>query len=86
MSSMLLIGIQEHFCILVYACLKFMVILPFSVIYVAQESLLEPGRPQAHVIRIIEGFETVMFRSKFEQWPQKNDAVVSDESRGKVAG
>ncbi|CAL9082850.1 unnamed protein product [Musa acuminata var. zebrina] len=51
----------------------------------AEESLLEPGRPQAHVIRIIEGFETVMFRSKFEQWPQKNDAVVSDESRGKVA-
>ncbi|KAG6512301.1 hypothetical protein ZIOFF_030401 [Zingiber officinale] len=51
----------------------------------ADELLLEPPRPHACVIRIIEGFETVTFRSKFDQWPQKNDAVVSEESRGKVA-
>jgi gelsolin len=33
----------------------------------------------------MEGFETVIFRSKFDKWPKKADAVVSDESRGKVA-
>ncbi|WOK95014.1 villin-4 isoform X1 [Canna indica] len=51
----------------------------------AEELLVELARSQAHVIRIIEGFETVTFRSKFDNWPQKNDAVVSEESRGKVA-
>jgi gelsolin len=34
----------------------------------------------------MEGFETVTFKSKFDKWPKKADAVVSDESRGKVAG
>ncbi|XP_042444223.1 villin-3-like isoform X2 [Zingiber officinale] len=51
----------------------------------AEELLLEPPRPHAHVIRIIEGFEMVTFRLKFDKWPQKNEAVVSEESRRKVS-
>lgn len=34
----------------------------------------------------MEGFETVMFRSKFNTWPQSTDVTVSEEGRGKVAG
>jgi gelsolin len=33
----------------------------------------------------MEGFETVIFRSQFSKWPKKAEAIVSDESRGKVA-
>ena len=51
-----------------------------------QELLREGNRPRSHIIRLMEGFETVIFRSKFDKWPKKADAVVSDESRGKVAG
>jgi gelsolin len=51
-----------------------------------QELLHEGNRPKSHIIRVMEAFETVMFRSKFDKWPKKADAVVSDESRGKVAG
>ena len=35
---------------------------------------------------MIEGFETVMFRSKFDSWPQTTDVTVSEDGRGKVAG
>jgi len=51
----------------------------------AEELLHEGNRPKSHIIRVMEAFETVMFRSKFDKWPKKADAVVSDESRGKVA-
>uniref|UniRef100_A0A0E0LE94 HP domain-containing protein n=1 Tax=Oryza punctata TaxID=4537 RepID=A0A0E0LE94_ORYPU len=51
----------------------------------AEELLREENRPKSHIVRLIEGFETVIFRSKFSKWPKKADAVVSDESRGKVA-
>lgn len=51
-----------------------------------QELLHDPSRPKAHIIRIIEGFETVMFRSKFDKWPQTTDVAVSEDGRGKVAG
>ncbi|RCV22068.1 hypothetical protein SETIT_4G190500v2 [Setaria italica] len=51
----------------------------------AEELLREGNRPKSHIIRLMEGFETVIFRSKFDKWPKKADAVVSDESRGKVA-
>jgi len=43
------------------------------------------GRPKSHIIRVIEGFETVMFKSKFDSWPQTTQ-VMSEEGRGKVAG
>ncbi|CAK9162236.1 unnamed protein product [Ilex paraguariensis] len=42
-------------------------------------------RQKSHIIRVIEGFETVMFRSKFDSWPQSTDAAVSEDGRGKVA-
>ncbi|XP_042060494.1 villin-4-like [Salvia splendens] len=42
-------------------------------------------RQKVHVIRVIEGFETVMFRSKFNSWPQSNSVAVSEDGRGKVA-
>ncbi|XP_052158793.1 villin-3 isoform X1 [Oryza glaberrima] len=51
----------------------------------AEELLREGNRPKSHIVRLMEGFETVIFRSKFSKWPKKADAVVSDESRGKVA-
>ncbi|KAK1268696.1 Villin-4 [Acorus gramineus] len=51
----------------------------------AEEILRVSDRPKAHVIRVIEGFETVMFRSKFEAWPQTTEVTVSEDGRGKVA-
>lgn len=51
-----------------------------------QELLSGPDRSKAHIIRVIEGFETVMFRSKFDIWPQITDVTVSEDGRGKVAG
>ncbi|XP_073001746.1 villin-5-like [Typha latifolia] len=51
----------------------------------AEELLNEASRPKAYIIRIIEGFETVMFKSKFDKWPQTTDVAVSEEGRGKVA-
>ncbi|XP_020265877.1 villin-5-like isoform X2 [Asparagus officinalis] len=51
----------------------------------AEELLHSPGRPPAHIIRVIEGFETVVFRSKFASWPQTTDISISEDGRGKVA-
>lgn len=51
-----------------------------------QELVSGPDRPKSHLIRVIEGFETVMFRSKFDSWPQTNEVAVSEDGRGKVAG
>lgn len=51
----------------------------------AEELLCGPDRSKAHIIRVIEGFETVMFRSKFNIWPQTTDVTVSEDGRGKVA-
>ncbi|KAJ7979431.1 villin 4 [Quillaja saponaria] len=51
----------------------------------AEELLLAADRPKSHIIRVIEGFETVMFRSKFDSWPLTTDVAVSEDGRGKVA-
>ncbi|XP_068652517.1 villin-4-like isoform X2 [Aristolochia californica] len=51
----------------------------------AEDLVCGPNRPKAHIIRVIEGFETVMFRSKFEAWPQTTEVTVSEDGRGKVA-
>uniref|UniRef100_A0A2C9UM86 HP domain-containing protein n=1 Tax=Manihot esculenta TaxID=3983 RepID=A0A2C9UM86_MANES len=51
----------------------------------AEELVHGANRPKSHIIRVIEGFETVMFRSKFESWPQTTDVAVSEDGRGKVA-
>ncbi|TQD70440.1 hypothetical protein C1H46_044029 [Malus baccata] len=52
----------------------------------AEELVHGPDRSKSHIIRVIEGFETVMFRSKFNSWPQTADVAVSEDGRGKVAG
>ncbi|XP_065848696.1 villin-4 [Euphorbia lathyris] len=52
---------------------------------VAEELVHKAERPKSHIIRVIEGFETVMFRSKFDSWPEKADVAVSEDGRGKVA-
>lgn len=51
-----------------------------------QELLRSLDRPKSHIIRVIEGFETVMFRSKFDMWPETTAVTVSEDGRGKVAG
>ncbi|OIT33520.1 PREDICTED: villin-4-like [Nicotiana attenuata] len=51
----------------------------------ADELLRGLDRPKCHVIRVIEGFETVMFRSKFDSWPQSTNVAVTEDGRGKVA-
>lgn len=38
------------------------------------------------MIRVIEGFETVMFKSKFDTWAEAVEVAVSEDGRGKVAG
>ncbi|XP_047950230.1 villin-4-like isoform X1 [Salvia hispanica] len=52
---------------------------------VVDELLNSEDRQKIHVLRVIEGFETVMFRSKFNSWPQTNSVAVSEDGRGKVA-
>ncbi|XP_071742121.1 villin-5-like isoform X3 [Rutidosis leptorrhynchoides] len=51
----------------------------------AEEHLRDQERPKSKIIRMIENFETVSFRSKFNSWPQPGDVVASEEGRGKVA-
>ncbi|KAK1399798.1 villin-4 [Heracleum sosnowskyi] len=51
----------------------------------AEELLQTVDRPKAHFIRVMEGSETVMFRSKFDSWPQPTAVAESEVGRGKVA-
>ena len=51
-----------------------------------QELVQAVERPKSRIVHVIEGFETVMFRSKFESWPQTTVVTVSKDGRGKVAG
>lgn len=52
----------------------------------AEKFLSDSNRTKTHVIKVIEGFETVMFKSKFKEWPQTPDLKLSSEDgRGKVA-
>lgn len=53
---------------------------------ITQELLQTVDRPKPHIIRVMEGSETVMFRSKFDSWPQPTAATVPEVGRGKVAG
>ncbi|MED6145064.1 Villin-4 [Stylosanthes scabra] len=52
---------------------------------VADDLVSGTDKLKPQIIRIIEGFETVMFRSKFDSWPQATDVTVSEDGRGKVA-
>ncbi|XVE79969.1 hypothetical protein DITRI_Ditri14bG0100200 [Diplodiscus trichospermus] len=51
----------------------------------AEELIRGSDRPKSHIVRVIEGFETVIFRSKFESWPQATNVAISEDGRGKVA-
>ncbi|XP_038993982.1 villin-4-like [Hibiscus syriacus] len=51
----------------------------------AEELIQGSNRSKSHLIRVIEGFETVIFRSKFDSWPQTTNATVTEDGRGKVA-
>uniref|UniRef100_A0A7N0ZUL5 HP domain-containing protein n=1 Tax=Kalanchoe fedtschenkoi TaxID=63787 RepID=A0A7N0ZUL5_KALFE len=52
----------------------------------AAEALLRDlDRPKCHITRVIEGFETVVFRSKFETWPATTNATITEAGQGKVA-
>ncbi|XP_062077516.1 villin-4-like [Humulus lupulus] len=51
----------------------------------SEELVSGANRSKSHIIRVIEGFETVMFRSKFDSWPQTAEVTVSEDGRGKVA-
>ncbi|GJS59959.1 villin-4 isoform X2 [Tanacetum coccineum] len=51
----------------------------------AEEYLRSQDRTKSHIIRVIENFETVTFRSKFDTWPQSTEVAVSEDGRGKVA-
>ncbi|KAL8493454.1 hypothetical protein ACS0TY_024605 [Phlomoides rotata] len=52
---------------------------------VVDEFLRSNDRSNSHIIRVIEGFETVMFRSKFDSWPESSNATGSEDGKGKVA-
>ena len=49
------------------------------------ELVSSTNRPKSQIIRVTEGFETVMFRSKFDSWPQTTNVAISEDGRGKVA-
>ncbi|GAB2291448.1 hypothetical protein Dimus_025703, partial [Dionaea muscipula] len=51
----------------------------------AEEMLRSLDRPTSHVVRVIEGFETVPFRASFDAWPQTTQVAASEDGRGKVA-
>lgn len=51
-----------------------------------QELVRSTDRPKSQITRVIEGFETVMFKSKFESWSQTSNVTMSEDGRGKVAG
>ncbi|KAL6525515.1 Villin-4 [Orobanche hederae] len=49
------------------------------------ELLRSLDRSKCHVVYMIEGFETVTFRSYFDSWTQSTNVAVSADGRGKVA-
>ncbi|BAF15698.1 villin-4 [Oryza sativa Japonica Group] len=52
----------------------------------AEKLLIDENRKGSNVIKVIEGFETIMFKSKFNKWPPTPDLKLSSEDgRGKVA-
>ncbi|KAK7291876.1 hypothetical protein RIF29_07376 [Crotalaria pallida] len=51
----------------------------------ADELINGTGRPKSYITRVIEGFETLMFKSKFDSWPQTASVAQPEDGRGKVA-
>ncbi|XP_078170787.1 villin-5-like isoform X1 [Carex rostrata] len=56
-----------------------------AAIAAAEGLIQDENRHKSNLTRVIEGFETVMFKSKFDKWPQTTEVAVSEEGRGKVA-
>ncbi|KAL1534058.1 Villin-4 [Salvia divinorum] len=48
------------------------------------ELLQKLNRPDAQTVRVMEGFETVMFKGKFDSWPDST-APTNQDAKGKVA-
>ncbi|KAF8093794.1 hypothetical protein N665_0377s0006 [Sinapis alba] len=51
----------------------------------AEEFFRSSERPKSNLISVMEGFETVMFRSKFDSWPATSAVSEPRQGRGKVA-
>ncbi|CAH8386465.1 unnamed protein product [Eruca vesicaria subsp. sativa] len=51
----------------------------------AEEFFRSSERPKSNLISVMEGFETVMFRSKFDSWPATSTVSEPKQGRGKVA-
>lgn len=51
-----------------------------------QEFFRSSERPKSNLVSLMEGFETVMFRSKFDSWPATSTVAEPQQGRGKVAG
>ncbi|KAL3637015.1 Villin-4 [Castilleja foliolosa] len=50
-----------------------------------EELMHSLDRSKSRISRMIEGFETVKFRSYFESWPEATNVAASADGRGKVA-
>lgn len=52
-----------------------------------QDILAGQNRPKStQTYRLIQGHETLSFKSKFDSWPLGSALPIADEGRGKVAG
>ncbi|KAH0937530.1 hypothetical protein HID58_004991 [Brassica napus] len=51
----------------------------------AEEFFRSSERPKSNLVSVMEGFETVMFRSKFDSWPATSAVAEPQHGRGKVA-
>lgn len=52
----------------------------------AEEFISSQKRPKyTHIVRVIQGFETLSFKANFETWPHGPGTAGSEEGKGKVA-
>ncbi|CAH8279986.1 unnamed protein product [Arabidopsis lyrata] len=52
----------------------------------AAEEFFRSSEPQkSNLVSVMEGYETVMFRSKFDSWPASSTIAEPQQGRGKVA-
>ncbi|XP_056847544.1 villin-5-like [Raphanus sativus] len=51
----------------------------------AEEFFRSSERPKSNLVSVMEGFETVMFRSKFDSWPTTSAVAEPQQGRSKVA-
>ncbi|XP_073132087.1 villin-3-like [Henckelia pumila] len=57
-----------------------------AAIQAAEDFLASQNRPKAtHIYRLIQGHETLAFKSNFDSWPLGSAPSVAEEGRGKVA-